>query len=228
MCGRFTLTRSPRDIAEHFGLAEVPGLAPRYNVAPDQDVAVVLRKAGDPQPRLALRRWGWVPRFARRAEGPRPINARAEEVARRPAFRDALRHRRCLVPADGFYEWQRRGRSRAPHHLSLPDGRLFAIAALEDRWTGPAGETRESCVLLTTEAAPAVAAIHPRMPLLVEPEAYAAWLDRSLEDAAVEGLGAALAGELRVRRVGPHVNDPRHDDPGCLASDALPLFGGGP
>jgi putative SOS response-associated peptidase YedK len=190
-------------------------------------VAVVVRAPGAARPRLVVRRWGWVPRFARRTDGPRPINARVEDVAGRPAFRDALRRRRCLVPADGFYEWQRRGRSRAPHHLALPGDRLFAIAGLHDRWTAPGGAVLETCVLLTRAATPALARIHGRMPVLVSASAYDAWLDPALEEpeAALSALDGELAGELHARRVSGWVNDPRHDDPGCLAPDALPLFG---
>jgi putative SOS response-associated peptidase YedK len=231
MCGRFTLTRSAAEVAEHFGLVELPPLAPRYNVAPGQAVAVVRRPPRSEAPWLELRRWGLIPHFARTASGGlRAINARIETAATRPAFRGALRRRRCLVPADGFYEWGPAGaRQRRPHWIALEGGVLFAMAGLYETWRAPDGAELETCAVITTEAEGAVRALHPRMPLLLAPEAYAAWLDPARgEDAVAEALGrTAPARRLVARRVGARVNDPRHDAPDCLAPDpeeVLPLF----
>jgi putative SOS response-associated peptidase YedK len=229
MCGRFTLTRSAAEIAAHFGLGPLPELAPRFNIAPTQEAPIVrVRSSG--QRVLELRRWGLVPPWAKDvAVGARMINARVESVAERPAFRDALRRRRCLVPADGFYEWQGRTGRRRPHHLALPDGGLFAIAGLFERWLGPGGEAVDSFTLLTRPAQGAVAALHDRMPLIVDPAGYPAWLDRAASDPAalLAALPEALGARLVARPVDTRVNDVRNDDPACLAPAReveLPLF----
>ena len=231
MCGRFTLTRSAAEIAEHFGLGSVPELAPRFNVAPTQDVPIVrVRSSGDRV--LELRRWGLVPCWAKVVSvGSRMIIARVESVATRPAFRDGLRLRRCLVPADGFFEWQGRAGRRRPHHLTLPGGGLFAIAGLYDRWLGPGGEAVDSFTLLTRPARGPVAALHDRMPLIVDPPGYAAWLDRAAADPAalLAGLPEGLGTRRVARAVDTRVNDVRNDDPACLADPEeadLPLFPG--
>ena len=229
MCGRFTLTRSAAEIAEHFGLGELAEFAPRFNVAPTQEAPIVrVRSSGERV--LERRRWGLVPPWAKDvAVGARMINARVESVAERPAFRDALRRRRCLVPADGFYEWQGRAGRRRPHHLTLPGGGLFAIAGLYERWLGPGGEAVDSFTLLTRPARAAVAALHDRMPLIVDPSGYAAWLDRTATEPAalLAGLPEALGALLVARAVDARVNDVRNDDPACLAPprpEPLPLF----
>jgi putative SOS response-associated peptidase YedK len=228
MCGRFTLTRSAAEIAEHFGLGSVPELAPRFNVAPTQEVpSVRLRSTGERV--LELRRWGLVPPWAKDVSvGARMINARVESAAERPAFRDALRSRRCLIPADGFYEWQGRAGRRRPHHLALPGGGLFAIAGLYARWRGPGGEVVDSCTLLTRPATGAVAALHDRMPLIVDPEGYAAWLGRTDDPAALLAALPEVRGQhLVARAVDARVNDVRNDDLACLEAPReaeLPLF----
>lgn len=229
MCGRFTLTRSAAEIAAHFGLGPLPELAPRFNVAPTQQAPIVrVRSSGERV--LERRRWGLVPPWAKDvAVGARMINARVESVAERPAFRDALRRRRCLVPADGFYEWQGRAGRRRPHHLALPEGGLFAIAGLYERWLGPGGEAVDSFALLTRPAQGAVAALHDRMPLIVDTAGYAAWLDREATEPAplLAGLPEVLGTRLVARPVDTRVNDVRNDDPACLAPPRevdLPLF----
>ncbi len=225
MCGRYTLTATPSAVARHFELASPPELSPRYNIAPSQPVPVV-RLSREGERRLEPRIWGLVPHFAKDpAIGSRLINARCESVATRPAFRDAFRRRRCLVPADGFYEWQPLpGRTRRrPHHLHLPERALFAFAGLFERWRGGEedGEPLDTCTLLTTEAGERVRALHDRMPVILDPSAYAAWLDPGCGDP--ETLLALLASqrpaELRFHPVGLRVNDPRNDDPGCLEDE---------
>ncbi|MEN8161721.1 MAG: SOS response-associated peptidase [Myxococcota bacterium] len=228
MCGRFTLTRSAAEVAEHFGLDAAPAFAPRYNLAPSQEAPVV-RIGRDGERVAELRRWGLVPRWAKDVSvGARMINARVESVAERPAFRDALRRRRCLVPADGFYEWQGRAGHRRPHHIALPDGDLFAMAGLYERWLGPGGEAVDSFTVLTEPASGAVAALHGRMPMILDPEAYATWLAReALAPGAIQALARSRAAGLVTRPVDVRVNDVRNDDPACLAPPAepeLPLF----
>ncbi len=224
MCGRFTLSASPAAIADHFGLQETPLLEPRFNVAPGQKIATISAVSGDAQhPVFGWRRWGLVPSWAKDEKiGNRLINARSETVAEKPAFRAAIRCRRCLVPADGFYEWAGSKGSKQPYFIGLSDRALFAFAGLWERWSDPAGEPLESCTLLTTQAAEALRALHERMPVIVDRDDYALWMNPELEDpdrlAAVidRNLGAALD----FFPVSTHVNDVRRDDPRCLEAIA--------
>ena len=226
MCGRFTLTRSAAEVAAHFDVddpAPLDALGPRWNAAPGQAVAAVRATApGGESRRVEARPWGLR---SRRATAPGPasllVNARAETAARRPTFREAARHRRCLVPADGFFEWRGARGSREPFHVTLPDGGLFGMAALHDEDDAEPG----ALVVLTTPARGPVRALHDRMPVLVPPSAWAVWLDPTRHDAPA-ALEAALsgdaAGSLVVRPVSRRVNDVAHDDPDCLAPPEEP------
>lgn len=218
MCGRFTLTSTPEELARRFGLDAPPPLAPRYNIAPGQDVLAVRRRA-DGRRRADLLRWGLVPSFSPDPSvGGRMINARVETAAGRPAFREALRHRRCLVPADGFYEWADRGGARQPFHVALREGVPFGLAGLWERWRDPAGGWLESCTLLTAPAAPALRDLHDRMPIVVAPGTYAAWLDvDACEPASLLGrLYEEAATAFRVHAVSTRVNRADRDEPGCI------------
>jgi putative SOS response-associated peptidase YedK len=229
MCGRFFLSRSGAEIARHFDLAREPTLAPRYNIAPGQPIALVRERLRDGARERVLeeRIWGFVPHWAERpGAGRHPINARAETAATRALFRDAFARRRALVPADGFYEWQHRGRSARPFAVRLRGGGLFAMAALYERWHGPGGPL-DTCAILTTAANAPVAAIHDRMPAIVAPADYGIWLDPAAADA--ELLAALLqpwpdAG-IELHPVDRRVNDPHCDDPGLLVPER-DLFGG--
>jgi len=206
MCGRFTVT-SPGDVAAEFGV-EVPlELSPRYNVAPTDPVAVIVDKDGR---RAELMRWGLVPHWAKdRSIASKMINARAESLDSRPAFRDALSRRRCLIPADGFYEWKREGKHRTPYYVHLPDRRLFAFAGLWERWKQPDGEWLITFTIITTDANDLVAPIHDRMPLIVDPADYERWLDP--EPTPREALDDILAGPSPpVVAPGQAGRDPRH------------------
>jgi putative SOS response-associated peptidase YedK len=219
MCGRFTLTRSAAEVAEHFGLAAAPELAPRFNVAPSQRAPVV-RAGPDGKRECATLAWGLVPFWAKHArDAARHINARVETLAERPAFREAAARRRCLVPADGFYEWSGARGSRQPHHVALADGGLLAFAGLWERWRAPDGEPHESFAIVTTAATPNIRGLHDRMPLVVDPAGYGAWLAPEAHDVArvLGALPTTRGAELVVRPVSSHVNDVRHDDPRCLA-----------
>ena len=216
MCGRFTLTKSGEEVAAAFGLDEVPELGPRYNVAPSQPVAVVRRLAPEAGRTLAFLRWGFVPRGS---EAARPLlNARAETAGQRAAFREAFARRRCLLPADGFYEWQGPSGTprRQPFHLQIAGGALFALAGL---WE-PAAEAPGSVAILTTAPNSLVARIHDRMPLVLNPADYERWLDPGLTSAAALRplLGPYPAAHMTAWPVGPAVNNPRIDDRSCLAS----------
>ena len=215
MCGRFTLTKSGEEVAEAFGLDEAPALLPRYNIAPSQPVLVV-RQVDPGAPRsAALARWGLVPRVA--PEGKALINARAESAATRGVFKDAFAHGRCLVPADGFYEWQgeRGEKKRQPFHLRLQGGGLFGLAGLVEPGLGAGTST---LAILTTEPNALVEKIHDRMPLILPPADYARWLDPRTEVAALRSLlGPYPAARMEVFPVGAAVNNARLDDPTCLS-----------
>jgi putative SOS response-associated peptidase YedK len=219
MCGRYTL-RSPGPlIARIFGLAADPGLAPRYNIAPSQAVAVV--RQADGERRLDMLRWGLVPSWARDPSmGNRMINARGETVHDKPAFRTAFRRRRCLVPADGFYEWQQQDHGKQPFYIRMREERPFAIAGLWEHWTGPDGEPLETCTLITTAPNELLAPIHDRMPVILPPAAWTTWLDPDNQD--TELLRALLlpypANDMTAYPVGRRVNNPRSDDPECIAA----------
>jgi len=224
VCGRFTLRGSGAQVAEHFGLADAPDLEPRYNVAPGQDVAVVRAAAADRRI-LEERRWGLVPRWAKDPGiGARMINARSETAATKRAFGPALRRRRCLIAADGFYEWSGAPGQRVPFHLALAQDGLFGMAGLYETWQGPGGEIVESCSILTRDADAVVRAIHERMPVLLPPAAYAAWLDpEPLEPDALEALlGRPRQDPLHLTPVSTRVNRVEFDDAGCLEPRADP------
>jgi putative SOS response-associated peptidase YedK len=219
MCGRTALTASPEDLREAFGLDEVPALGVHYNLPPSSPVAVVRVMRGAGRRRLELLRWGFVPRWARDPKiGHKLALARGETVASTGAFRDAFRERRCLVAVDGFYEWRRQGTApSAPFFVRRGDRRPFALAGLWSRWVSAEGEVIESCAIVTQAARPPVEAIHDRMPLVLEPAVWDRWLDPRLTDPASLGsLLAARSPELIAYAVSPYVNDPRHDDAGCL------------
>lgn len=220
MCGRFTLRTPMSKLVEQFHLPLLEmALPPRYNIAPSQSIAVV-RSGRDGERELAMLKWGLVPAWAEEPTiGNRMINARSETAAIKPGFRSAFRQRRCLVPADGFFEWQTLGKKKLPHYITLRDGELFAIAGLWDRWERN-GLVIESCTLLTTDANAAVRPLHDRMPVILSPEAYDRWLDPQIKEP--EQLTPLLtsypANEIAVRPVNPIVNSPANDEPGCIGA----------
>ncbi len=219
MCGRYALTTDPRKLARRFGAEPPPDLPPRYNVAPSQTIPIVRREAEGR--RFALARWGLVPSWAKDLKlGYSTINARAETVARKPAFRSAFRRRRCLIPADGFYEWQASTQTKLtqPWFIALKDQEPMAFAGLWEHWTDPAGEVLESCCIIVTEANALMRPIHDRMPVILDPVNWDAWLDPEAHDPA--SLQALLmpypANAMTAWPVGTKVNNPRHDAPDCL------------
>jgi len=214
MCGRFTLATPAKVLAELLGLGEMPQLAPRYNIAPTQELAAVGRRDAQHPRRLALLKWGFRPGGP---SGTLLINARAETVERVTAFRDAFRYRRCLVPADGFYEWKRERSGKQAFHIARLDSRPFAFAGLWEPGHGP--QLPSTCVLLTTEPNALMREIHSRMPVILPPEAYEAWLDPELHEPAPlkPWLVPAPPEEWLATPIGSRVNDVRNDDPSCLA-----------
>ena len=196
----------------------IPNLPPRWNVAPSQDIpAVRLDRHG--KRRLVSLRWGLIPYWAKDAKiGYRTINARAETVATAPAFREAFRKRRCLIPADGFYEWQKQGGTRQPYRVILKDGAPFALAGLWERWRNPEnGEKVESCTIIVTDANELVAPLHDRMPVIIDPADFDAWLDTSRGTETAQALLKPYPAEtMTAYPVSKHVNKPENDDPGCI------------
>ena len=177
MCGRFTLTAPPDQVASLFDLPQEPVVVPRYNIAPTQPVAVVRMNSQKAAREWALTYWGLIPSWSKDPSiGARMINARSETVTEKPAFRAAFKRRRCLVPANGFYEWQKQGKGKQPFYITTPDGAPFAIAGLWEYWEGADGSALESCTLLTTSANALMAPLHDRMPVIVAPEDYTQWL----------------------------------------------------
>ncbi len=221
MCGRFTLRTPAAAVARQFGLLDVPPFEPRFNVAPSQSVAAVRMTPADASPRreLVWLRWGLVPAWAKDpALGNRLINARAETAAEKPAFRAAFGRRRCLVAADGFYEWQRTGPHKQPYFFHLGDDGPFGFAGLWETWQGPGPSPLESCTLLTTEANDLVRPIHDRMPVIVAPADYALWLDPAVvEPQRLRRLLAPYpSGEMAAYAVSTRINNPGNEDPCCI------------
>ncbi len=215
MCGRFTLTTPTEQIAAQFEVPDPPFLSARYNVAPSQVIAVVGMKPDGKRRGIALLRWGLVPKWAKGPnDGPRPINVRAESI--RHKFGELLRTRRCLIPADGFYEWIVEGKKKLPRRFTLASGEPFAFAGLWDVWKGR-GETLLTCCLITTTANELVREVHDRMPAIVPRESYAEWLDPATpEDRLSEMLVSYPAEHMRVAAASAAVNSPKNDGPECL------------
>jgi putative SOS response-associated peptidase YedK len=218
MCGRFTLRTPLSKLVRQFGVLDVPELPLRYNIAPTQEIAAV-RAAGDGR-ELVLLRWGLIPSWADDPRvGNRAINARSETADTKPAFHDAFRQRRCLVVADGFYEWKADGRTKQPYYIQMADGSAFAFAGLWERWRRK-GQAIESCTILTTDANERVAALHDRMPVILTPHEYELWLDPAVQEPErLKPLLRSCKDELlTMHPVGPEVNRPTNDSVECIAA----------
>jgi putative SOS response-associated peptidase YedK len=217
MCGRYTLTTPAERLAEQFGFdGSSVELPPNYNVAPTQGVAVVIEEGG--QRRLEVLRWGLIPPWADDPQiGSRMINARSETAPGKPSFRRAFRERRCLIPADGFYEWQRTNGAKQPYFIHMEGGGPFAFAGLWESWSkGGEGEVR-TCTILTTEANALVGEIHDRMPVILAADAYDVWLDPASERDELTGLLAPYPeDEMEAYPVSRFVNSPQNNDPRCI------------
>lgn len=220
MCGRYTLSSPADDLALLFDLSELMALPPRYNVAPTQEAAVVRVPApGEPR-RLDLLKWGLIPYWAKEAAiGNRMINARAESVAEKPAYRFSFKKKRCLVPATGFYEWKKEGKAKQPYLIRRADGKPFAFAGLWSTWNDPErGEPVETFTILTTDANDLLLPIHNRMPVIIDPKDFELWLDPKMENAATLQpllIPHAVDG-FEAFPVSRAVNSPAHDAPDCI------------
>jgi putative SOS response-associated peptidase YedK len=220
MCGRYTLAApNPAEVRARFGLAESVEVRERFNIAPGDEVFAVTHDR-EGAPRGDLLRWGLVPSWASSPDtGLKMINARVETVAERPAYRRAFERFRCLILADGFYEWRRVGPApKQGFHITRTDGALFAFAGLWSIWHGEDGSKLRTCTILTTAANPAISPLHDRMPIILAPGAERPWLDAATSPTHVSELLAGLSAEQTAfRPVGPAVNDARYDGPECLA-----------
>ena len=220
MCGRFRLSRRKQIVEEHFSVSGEEDWVPRYNIAPTQPVVVIRQNPKEPIRELSLMRWGLIPSWAKDSSAAaRMINARSETAGTKPAFRDALKSRRCLVPADGFYEWVRAGKTKQPYCFEINEGELFGFAGLWDRWKDASGNTVETCSILTTTPNAVTSAVHDRMPVILDPAAYDLWLDPGMRDvsAASELLKPYDARLMRCYPVSTRINRVDNDDEECSA-----------
>jgi putative SOS response-associated peptidase YedK len=219
MCGRFTLFDSTSSLAEGFGLTEAPSLSPRYNIAPSQEVAVVRIPPEGSAREIALLRWGLIPSWAKDPSiGNRMINARSETVAEKPAFRAAIRRRRCLVPANGFYEWKRTNGRKQPYFIGMRERKIFGFGGIWESWEGAGGETVLSCALLTTGPNELLRPIHDRMPVIIAPRDFDLWLSPEVQDPkAVAPLFRSYPSEEMIAySVRTAVNNPKTDAPDLI------------
>jgi putative SOS response-associated peptidase YedK len=236
MCGRYRASKRKQEIEEHFDAVseeDEDDWIPRYNIAPTQSVPVIRQHPKEPIKKLSMMRWGLIPSWAKDASGSaRMINARSETAATQPAFRDAMKSRRCLIPADGFYEWKKNGKIKQPYCFEVNNGKLFAFAGLWDRWKNPKGEWVRSCTILTTASNAVTASVHDRMPVILHPTDYDLWFDPGMNDlAALMDLLKPFAAEaMRSFPVSPQINNANNDNeefgrPIQISGDQAQLFG---
>lgn len=224
MCGRYTLTMTPEELKRLFRYIETPNFPPRYNIAPTQPIAIVRRERGERH--FQLVRWGLIPGWVKDpASFTLLINARAETAAEKPAFRGAMRHKRCLVPASGFYEWRRVGTTKQPFYIRPRDGGAIGFAGLCEDYMAPDGSEISTAAILTTAANRLMAPIHDRMPVILAEKDWDAWLDTSGNDARhVTGLlKPAPDGLLEAIPVSTRVNAVRNDDEAVIAPVSEPV-----
>ena len=217
MCGRYRLSRRKQILEEHFlgQFDELDDWNPHYNIAPTQHVPVIRQHPKEPVRMLSLLRWGLIPSWSKDSSGAaRMINARSETVNTLPAFREAFKLRRCLIPADGFYEWKKNGTTKQPYCFEVNHGELLAFAGLWDRWKNPAGEWIRSCSILTTTPNAVTEKVHDRMPVILDPDNYDLWLDPGMRDVAVisELLKPFDANQMREYPVNTRINNVANDD----------------
>jgi len=221
MCGRYRLSRRKQIQEEHYAAtSDDADWSPRYNIAPTQFVPVVRQNPRSASRELSLLRWGLVPSWAKdSSKGAALINARSETAASKPAFCDALKFRRCLIPADGFYEWQKVGKGKQPYCFEVNRGELFSFAGLWETWKDASGKALETCSILTTTPNAVTAPVHDRMPVILDPQYYDLWLDPGATDTTVISgfLKPFDAWLMRCFTVSSRVNRPANDDAECSA-----------
>ncbi|BDI19573.1 DUF159 family protein [Nostoc cf. commune SO-36] len=219
MCGRFTLNQSAEALSQVFHVESVPDIAAQHNIAPTQMVVTVLQNPENKKRELKQLHWGLIPSWAKDAGmGAKLINARAETVSEKPSFRSAFKHRRCLVVADGFYEWQRQQGKKQPFYFRLQDEQPFGFAGLWEKWRSPSNEEIISCTILTTAANELLQPIHERMPVILEPQDYDLWLDSQVETPQTlqQLLRPYPASAMTAYPVSTLVNNSRHNSLECI------------
>ena len=219
MCGRFTLSQPTDAIASAFNIAQIPPLEPRYNIAPTQLIPSILSAPGG-EKQLQMLRWGLIPSWAKDAKiSTKLINARAETVSEKPSFKAAFKRRRCLIVADGFYEWQRQEKQKQPYYFRLQNAQLFAFAGLWEQWKSPDEDIINSCTILTTEANDLLRPIHDRMPVILESKDYGLWLDSEAQQPQLQQLLRPYQADLMTSyTVSTKVNNPKNNTPECINS----------
>jgi putative SOS response-associated peptidase YedK len=221
MCGRFTLIQTAEAIQDTFDIGNAPDLQPRYNIAPTQEVVTVLHDTDNDLRVAKLLRWGLIPSWSKDPSiATKLINARSETVAEKPSFRSAFKKRRCLIVADGFYEWLRTEGKKQPFRFQLQDKQPFGFAGLWEQWQSPSGEEIHTCTILTTAANELMAPIHDRMPVILKPEDYDLWLDPQAQDPKMlQPLLQPFSTEaMTAYPVSTIVNSPKNNTPECVAS----------
>ena len=233
MCGRYRLTAKERYLRDHFRLDDDPTWTPRWNIAPTQQIATIRQHRTEPRRIFGLMRWGLIPSWAKESSiGLKTINAMAETAAEKPAFRDAMKLRRCLIPADGFYEWKRLGpKEKQPYNFGMADDSPFAFAGLWERWRDHDDHTIETCTILTTKPNWLIADVHDRMPVMLTAEDYDLWLDPGITNPkrVADCLRAFDAALMKKYPVSARVNRSENDNPDCareipVAATPLSLF----
>ena len=219
MCGRYRLSRDGKQIVEDFAVEDEIEWSPRYNIAPTDPVPVIRQDRKKPVRHFTRMRWGLIPFWAKDiAIGVKTINGMSETAASKPAFRESMQTRRCLIPADGFYEWARIGpKEKQPYNFGMADDSIFAFAGLWDRWRDAAGKEVLSCTILTTRPNVLVAEVHNRMPAILRREDYDLWLDPGITDPAkvADLLAPFDARGMKKYPVSTRVNSVKNDDPEC-------------
>lgn len=220
MCGRFTLRTPTKDIVKAFGLTDAPDLKSRYNIAPTQQIAAIKLDPETGTCELSMFRWGLIPSWADDPSiGNRMINARAETVAIKPAFRNAFKKGRCLILADGFYEWKKTGKNKQPFFVRLKDDEPFAFAGLSEHWHR-GDQSIDSCAIITTEPNELMEGIHDRMPVILSPDDYELWLEPDFhgQGKLLEMLKPYDAQDMEAYPISTVVNNPRNETKGCIAA----------
>jgi putative SOS response-associated peptidase YedK len=226
MCNRYRLTHSKQYLAERFEAEDEIDVHPRYNIAPTQQVLTVRKEHGEKTRHFTTMRWGLIPSWAKDTSmSTRTLNARSETVTKMPAFRESILRKRCLIPADGFYEWQKMGSVKQPYCFEVGEGEVFALAGLWDEWTNPEGEVIESCTILTTGPNFLVGDLHDRMPVIVPSDKYETWLDPDVTDfeAVRDILKPFDANLMRRYPVSRKLNNSKVDDAEAASPIALDM-----
>lgn len=216
MCGRVTLTLSGQEIAEIYKVIEEIEWTPKYNIAPTQQIPVIIN---DGKNHLKLFQWGLIPFWAKdRSIGNKMINARSETVDTKPSFRHSFQNKRCLILADGFYEWRREGRSKTPYRITIPGRKVFGFAGIWDSWRGPEGQTIDTCSIITTAANELMSTLHDRMPVILEQNKEQTWLNPSITDPLQLKplLTPYPSGMMNAYQVSSLVNSPKNDSEECI------------